>query len=43
MDNQVVGRFCADYLAELGFRSFGVLSVGTERFFEERRDSVSVR
>jgi LacI family transcriptional regulator len=30
---------CADYLAELGFRSFGVYGLTTERFFEERRDS----
>ncbi len=39
MDNEVVGRLCADYLAELGFRSFGVYGLTTERFFEERRDS----
>jgi LacI family transcriptional regulator len=39
MDNEVIGRSCADYLAELGFRSFGVYGLTTERFFEERRES----
>lgn len=39
MDNEIVGQRCADYLAELGFRSFGVYGLTTETFFEERRDS----
>lgn len=39
MDNVAVGQRCADYLAELGFRSFGVYGLTTETFFEERRDT----
>jgi LacI family transcriptional regulator len=39
IDNDAVGRWCADYLAELGFRSYGVYGLTTERFFEVRRAS----
>jgi len=39
MNNQSIGQLCADYLAELGFRQFGVYGLATEQFFEERRQS----
>jgi LacI family transcriptional regulator len=39
MDNRSIGRLCAHYLAELGYRSFGVYGLASEQFFEERCQS----
>ncbi len=39
INNQSIGRLCADYLLDLGFRNFGVYGLTTETFFEQRRDS----
>jgi LacI family transcriptional regulator len=37
IDNEAVGESCAEYLAELGFKNFGVYGLTTEPFFEVRR------
>jgi LacI family transcriptional regulator len=37
VDNHAVGEACAAYLADLGFRNFGVYGLTTEPFFEVRR------
>jgi len=39
MNNHSIGRLCAEHLSSLGFRSYGVYGLTTERFFEERRES----
>ena len=39
VDNSAVGVMVANHFAERGFRHFGVYSLGTESFFQHRRDS----
>lgn len=38
VDNHSLGRLVAEHLLERGFRHFGVYELGTETYFEERRD-----
>jgi len=39
IDNQAIGRVCAEHLLGRGYRHFAVYELSTEQFFEQRRDS----
>lgn len=39
VDNRALGRMVAEHLLERGFRQFGVYQLGTEDYFEQRRDN----
>lgn len=39
IDNQAIGRVCAEYLLARGYRHFAVYELSAEQFFEQRRDS----
>lgn len=39
INNQTVGKVCAEYFLDRGYHQFGLYELATEQFFAERRDS----